>query len=109
MARTAIERLRPLASAMLVLGSHAALAEPVAGEGSPASLGSLVEVLFSLVLVLGVIVLAAWVLRRLRAPSRLPQGTLRALGAFPLGPRERVVLLQVSETQLLVGVAPVDS
>ena len=33
-------------------------------------------------------------------------GGLRILGGLSMGARERVVLLQVGDTQLLVGVAP---
>lgn len=64
--------------------------------------------LLQTLLALGVVVLAiwgvAWVMKRLHAPSR--HGPLQVVAEAPLGVRERVVLLQVGDKQVLVGVAP---
>ena len=38
--------------------------------------------------------------------SSAAAGSLRVLGGLSMGTRERVVLIQVGETQLLLGVAP---
>ncbi|SMF97171.1 flagellar protein FliO/FliZ [Methylomagnum ishizawai] len=62
--------------------------------------------LSALVLVLGLIFLGAWLLRRLGSFSRLAPGQFRVLAAVSLGARERAVLLQAGGKQLVLGVAP---
>jgi flagellar protein FliO/FliZ len=64
------------------------------------------QVLTGLLLVLGAIVACAWVVRRMLRMHPGVDGRLRLLGGLSLGPRERIVLVQAGETQLLVGVAP---
>lgn len=68
--------------------------------------GYLVQLVAGLGLVLISIVVLAWALKRLqRLPSKM-RGALRIVGALSVGPRERLLLVQVGETQLLMGVAP---
>ncbi len=90
----------------------AAFAQTAQAEGTVAlpyeslGTGGLLQVLLSLGFVLLAIVGSAWALRRL---GRLPSpsgGVLKVVATRSLGPRERVVLLQVGEEQLLLGVAP---
>ena len=61
----------------------------------------------SLLVVLGLIVVLGWLSRRLH---RLAPGTrqraLRLVDALPVGARERIVLVEVGGQQLLVGLAP---
>jgi flagellar protein FliO/FliZ len=66
---------------------------------------SLIQVTLGLVLVLVLIITAAWVLRRV-VQFNVPAGALKVLGGLSMGARERVVLLQVGKEQLLIGVAP---
>ena len=75
---------------------------PVAGPPTDA----LVEVAMALALVVALIVGGAWLLRRLGRFSTVADGRLRVLGGASLGSRERVVLMQVGDQQLLLGVAP---
>lgn len=70
------------------------------------SSGNLMQVTLGLLLVLAVIVGVAWLLRRYGRLQSAASGSLKILGGLSIGPRERVVLLQVGDTQLLVGVAP---
>jgi len=70
------------------------------------SSGSLVQVTLGLLLVLAMIVGIAWLLRRYGRLQSAASGSLKIIGGLSIGPRERVVLLQVGDTQLLVGVAP---
>lgn len=72
--------------------------EPVAG-------GSF-QVILGLMVIVAIIVGAAWFLRRFSNFQTGASGSLRILGGLPMGPRERVVLVQVGDTQLLLGVAP---
>ena len=72
----------------------------------PMAMTSLWQLTLGMLLVLGLIVGLAWVLKR---SGRLPMAAgngLRILGGLSMGSRERVVLIQAGETQLLLGVAP---
>ena len=64
-------------------------------------------VAMSLGLVVALIVVAAWLLRRspLGAFARA-NGPLKIVATLPLGPRERLVLVETSAGRLLLGVSP---
>jgi flagellar protein FliO/FliZ len=68
--------------------------------------GALVRLIVGLVAVIGVILLLSWSLRRFGGLSRSAGGQLQVLASVAVGHRERVVLLQVGEQQLLLGIAP---
>lgn len=72
--------------------------------GDPMSLASIMQLLMGLGLVLGTIFLMAWLLRKV---TLLPgqHRKLRVVAALSLGNRERAVLVQVGDKQLLLGVA----
>jgi flagellar protein FliO/FliZ len=73
---------------------------------SPVSTSTLVETLFGLLFVLASIALVAWLLRRSTHFTSSANGQLKVLGGLSLGPRERAVLMQVGDKQILVGVTP---
>ncbi len=73
---------------------------------SAAPTGSLVQVTLGLFVVLVAIVIGAWLVRRLGHFPSTPDSDLKVLGGLSMGPRERVVLIQVGKEQVLVGVAP---
>lgn len=70
------------------------------------STGSLFQVIFSLLLVLGAVVLVAWILKRINLPQQGAGGTLKVISGIAVGQRERIVLVEVNDTWLVVGVAP---
>ncbi|WP_455234558.1 flagellar biosynthetic protein FliO [Thiogranum longum] len=67
---------------------------------------SLWQLTLGMLLVLGLMLGIAWLLKRTGRFQMAAGGGLRILGGLSMGARERVVLLQVGETQLLLGVAP---
>jgi len=83
-----------------------ALAEGEVRQSSVLGVGELLQVSLGLTLVLFAIAFSAWLLRRFTRLGGAMGGTLRILGGVSLGGRERVILLQVGEQQILVGVAP---
>lgn len=99
--------------ALLILGwlpavASAAVQEATGGRADfpdPVSLGALGQLLLGLTLVVGVILLLAWLLRRVNGIPAQGQG-MKVLAALPLGQRERAVLVQIGQEQLLLGVAP---
>ena len=80
-------------------------AAPQTAESAPASsVTSLGQVAFSLAIVLGAIFAVAFLARRMRAIGRRPGALIDVLAETALGPKERVVLLQVGGKQIVVGV-----
>ena len=77
------------------------------GEGLAASdfAGSLMQMLFGLALVIALLFGCLWIIRRLSA-RRGGAAAIQVLGAAAVGPRERVVLVQLGEQVLVLGVAP---
>ncbi|MFW6342047.1 MAG: flagellar biosynthetic protein FliO [Halothiobacillaceae bacterium] len=97
-------------SAAVAESSQAALEVETQSEGDridPLSAGYLLRLVGSLLLVIGVMFVVVWLLKR-------SGGFDRSRGAYPMqvlssvsvGPRERVVLVRVGEHQALLGVAP---
>jgi flagellar protein FliO/FliZ len=84
----------------------AALPAAAQDPASPMSAGSLLQVFAGLLLVLALVMGAAWALRRIGRVPGLSNQAIRMIGAASVGTRERVVLLEVSGTWILVGVAP---
>lgn len=95
----------------LLLTTLAALAVPVAagaqaGEGVAPS-EQILKLAAGLVVIVGAIVLLSFVLKRAGGSwTGGARADFRVLASLPLGARERVVLLQAGERQLLIGVAP---
>ncbi|WP_410344976.1 flagellar biosynthetic protein FliO [Thioalkalivibrio sp.] len=89
----------------------AALAEadatgwPIA-NGNAMSGSYLVQLLAGLLIVIAAIVVLAFLMRRMPGMQSRLGGDFRVLGGISLGSRERMLLVQVGDTQLLVGVAP---
>lgn len=77
------------------------LAQPV----SPLSISSLAQLTLSLVAIVGLIFAISWVLKRLKvAAPRGSRGNIAVLDELTVGARERVVLLRVGDSQVLVGI-----
>jgi len=65
----------------------------------------LLQVVGSLVLVIGALIAVMMILKRFNTVGPSTAGSIQVLASTPLGQRERVVLLQVGADQILVGVA----
>lgn len=91
--------LPPVALPGIALAQGAPTGLPGAGTG-------LLQVLLALAAVIAAIVGGLWLLKRLSAPHGGGAGVLRVVTGASVGPRERVVLLEVEDTWLIVGVAP---
>ncbi|MBU1191918.1 MAG: flagellar biosynthetic protein FliO [Gammaproteobacteria bacterium] len=75
-------------------------------EIEPMATGNLLQMILGLIAVLMLIAGLAWVMRRMGGVTGTTAGSLRILGGLSMGTRERIVLVQVGEQQLLLGVAP---
>lgn len=88
--------------------SAAETARPVYTPPPPAvvSSGSVMQIIFSLILVLAAVAVVAWMMKRINMPQHGAASLLKVLSGVAVGPRERVVLMEVNDTWLIVGVAP---
>jgi flagellar protein FliO/FliZ len=83
------------------LVAESALAAPTV------AMADLTGIVVSLALVVGFILAAAWVVRRMPLGGLgRGNGPLKILAALPLGPRERLVLVEARGEELLIAVSP---
>ncbi|SCY55328.1 flagellar protein FliO/FliZ [Pseudomonas sp. NFACC37-1] len=77
---------------------------PAAGSGVA---GQLAQLVLGLLLVLGLIFFLAWLLRRVQQAGPTGKGqVIDIVGSRALGPRDRLVLVQVGNEQILLGLSP---
>ncbi len=72
----------------------------------PLSTSYLIKLTGGLVFVLVIIFCFAWLLKRLKITQQAQNGLLKVVAGLPLGTRERIVILQVGEEQILLGLSP---
>jgi flagellar protein FliO/FliZ len=77
---------------------------PAAGPAVPA--GGIAQVAIGLAAVLALVGAIAWLLKRFSGLRGTGSGLIRIIGGAAVGQRERIVLVEVGGTWLLVGVAP---
>lgn len=94
-----------LPGALFAAAEGADTAQPTAKLSQPIGVGEILQVFLALVFVLVLIGVAAWLLRRFSVAGFNRQGALRMLASVSVGQRERIVLVQAGETQMLLGVA----
>jgi len=93
------------AAALLACVQHgAALAQAAAPAHAPVEGPSFVPMAMALLVVLGLLGAAVWVLRRAGIAPRGADGRLRVVSQLALGPRERVVIVEAGERWLVLGV-----
>lgn len=81
-----------------------AVAMKPAHVDAPSAAGTIGGTLFALALVLGLIFALAWLVRRMPGLAGMRGGSsLRVVASLALGTRERLVVVEVGQTQLLLG------
>ena len=98
--------MRTLLALVTSLSALPALAAEQTASMSSAGMGAqLSKLLLGLLLVIGLIVLLAWLLRRVQQLN--PRGTqvIKIISTQALGPRDRLVLVQVGGEQILLGLS----
>ncbi len=74
-------------------------------DAEPFALANIMQMLAGLAFVVVLILLLGWFYRRFGAPSTNSNADLRIVAGISVGQRERVVMLQVGNRQILLGVA----
>jgi len=97
-----------MAGLLLALPLSALAAEPVAQAAVASSGlgGQLTQLVLGLLLVVGLIFVLAWLLRRVQSVGPGNGQVIEMIGSRALGPRDRLVLVQVGEEQILLGITP---
>ncbi len=99
--------LTPATGPLFTTSTEPAAAVPALGGGDDLlTPTSSAQLLASLALVLAVIVALGWLSRRLHRLQPRRGRSLQVLDVLPVGARERVALVQVGGTQLVLGLAP---
>ncbi|KAF1012146.1 MAG: Flagellar protein FliO [Pseudomonas fluorescens] len=83
--------------------AQAAAVAPVASGGIG---GQLTQLVLGLLLVVGLIFVLAWLMRRVQRVGPGNGQVIELVGSRALGPRDRLVLVQVGEEQILLGITP---
>ncbi len=76
------------------------LAQPAA----PLSVGSLTQLTLSLFAIIALILAIGWVLKRCKLATPCGAADMTVLDELRVGPRERIALIRVGDSQILIGI-----
>lgn len=74
--------------------------------GPGLGLGSYVQAALALALIVAVLAGTAWAARKLSNGKGFGNGGMKVIGGVALGPRERIVLVEIGDDWLVVGIVP---
>jgi flagellar protein FliO/FliZ len=98
--------MRALCSLLLLAPLTVLAAEPVARPVPGGDIGGqLMQLLFGLLLVIGLIFALAWLLRRVQQIGPRGNQAIKLVASQTLGPRDRLLLVQVGGEQILLGIS----
>lgn len=69
-------------------------------------MGSYLQAALALALIVALLIGMAWLARKVSGGKGFGQGGMKIIGGVALGPRERIVLLEVGNEWLVVGIVP---
>jgi flagellar protein FliO/FliZ len=101
MASNLLPRFAVVLAALLPAATNAQTVAPAADLG-----GSIVQLVLGLAVVIALLFASLWLLKRISAPRGEAAGLIRVVAGAAVGPRERVVILEVGNTWMVLGVAP---
>jgi len=101
-------RLLPL---IMLLSSTLSQAESLQGQGftpssSVISTENMLQLLMGLLVVLALIGLLAWLFKKFGVYPANQSGLIKIIASASVGQRERIVLTEINDTWLVLGVAP---
>lgn len=83
--------------------SPAVAAENISNE---ISASVYLQAFLSLIFILGILFFATWILRKVSGGQGFGNQKIKVIGGVALSPREKIVLLQIADECLVVGVVP---
>ncbi|MGE8115018.1 MULTISPECIES: flagellar biosynthetic protein FliO [Pseudomonas] len=104
----AVLALATLLVSDLAIAAATPAASPATVQATaPGSLGGqLAQMVFGLLLVVGLIFFLAWALRRMQGATPKGGQVIEIVGSRAIGPRDRLLLVQVGKEQILIGHTP---
>ncbi|KJH80984.1 flagellar biosynthetic protein FliO [Pseudomonas sp. KSR10] len=97
--------MRILSFLSLLLALPVMAAEPTTSMSTTGMGTQMTKLLLGLLLVIGLIFLLAWLLRRMQQLNPRGNQAIKLISSHALGPRERLVLVQVGSEQVLLGLS----
>lgn len=91
---------------LLAAPLHSLAAESPALATSPSLSGGLLQLFIGLIVVFALLIGSLWLLKKLAGQRNAHPGLMRVIAATAVGGRERVVILEIGGTWLVLGVAP---
>lgn len=101
--------LRNLASLSLLalMHSRAGWAQTAAAEAPGVTGSAILQMLFGLTLIIGLLFFGAYLLRKLNGGRNFGHsGPLRIVGGLMISARERIVLLEIGNEWVVIGIVP---
>lgn len=83
--------------------SPAVAAENISNE---ISASVYLQAFLSLIFILGILFFATWILRKVSGGRGFGSQKIKVIGGVALSPREKIVLLQIADECLVIGVVP---
>ena len=93
------------APAALPPATPATTVVPQSMTSGPAA-GSLLQTIFALCLVLGLLAVLAWFMKRYGPKAQAGSAHVKLVGALNLGGRERIMVVEVGDQWIVVGASP---
>jgi flagellar protein FliO/FliZ len=101
-----MKHLKTISSLLLWLVVSAnAVAQPAAPSATTTA-GNFFQVLLGLIVVLVLMAAAAWSLKKFGVSKLAGNATVKIVGGVSVGNRERVMVIEVADQWIVVGVAP---
>lgn len=104
-AQRAKQHAHPLTFALSAAAWSCSFAAHAAEATPGVSTGGVLKALLALAVVLVAVVAIAWAARRI-SPGNVAGSSLKLQGGLSVGTRERVMLVEIKDTWLVLGVAP---
>lgn len=92
---------RPALSAEIARGSA-----HIAAADNPVSISYALQILVSFLVVIGLILALAWLMRRTGRFGAENTRILKIIDSLSLGMREKIILVEVNDINIVVGIAP---
>jgi len=81
-------------------------AQAAEAAGSGVAFSTYLQAALALSLIVAILFATAWMARKVSGGKGFGQGGMKILGGVALGPRERIVLVEVGEDWLVIGIVP---
>ncbi len=103
----AVTALAALLASEVVIAAAAPAVVATPPAAAPGSLGGqLAQMVLGLLLVVSLIFFLAWLLRRMQGAAPKGGQVIEVIGSRAIGPRDRLLLVQVGKEQILLGHSP---